>query len=303
MTKLARYFVFVVAGVLSIPAITFACACGCNVFTVGARWSMPTSSGFGAFLQYNYMDQAKNWGNWQSASPDSNSDQEIRTHFYTLGLQFMANRDWGIMVEAPVWNRYFRTIDDDGNLASATHTSIGDVRLMGMYTGLSEDMSTGLQFGLKLPTGSFNQSLLDRDTQIGSGTTDLLLGGYQMGQWSGWGWFGQIMWQHAFNTRSGYRPGDSFDISAGIHYDGLLSNFRIVPMVQLAGSFRGIDSGDNASPDNTGYSRAYISPGIELVAASHLTLYGDLRIPLLTHVRGYQLVAPSLVNLTVGYSI
>ena len=302
MTRLARYFLFVVTGVLVVPAATFACACGCNVFTVGDRWNMPTSAGFGAFLQYNYMDQTRNWGSWKGASADANPDQEIRTHFYTLGVQYMADRDWGFMVEAPVWNRYFRTTDDDGNTALATHTSFGDVRLMGMYTGLSEDMSTGLQFGLKLPTGPINESLLDRDTQIGTGTTDLLLGGYQMGQEKGWGCYAQVMWQHAFNERIGYRPGDSFDVNCGIHYDGLLSSFRIVPVLQIAGSFRGIDSGGNADPDNTGYERLYISPGLQVMATTHFTLYGDLRIPLLTHVRGVQLVAPSLVNLTVGYS-
>lgn len=167
MTRLAGYFIFVVIGILFVPAATFACACGCNVFAVGARWTMPTSAGFGAFLQYNYMDQTRNWGDWKSAPSDANEDQEIRTHFYTLGLQFMVDRDWGFMVEAPMWNRYFRTTDDDGNTALATHTSFGDVRLMGMYTGLSEDMSTGLQFGLKLPTGPINESVLDRDTRSG----------------------------------------------------------------------------------------------------------------------------------------
>jgi hypothetical protein len=171
-----------------------------------------------------------------------------------------------------------------------------------MYTGLSEDMSTGLQFGLKLPTGAFNQSLLDRDTQIGTGTTDLLLGGYQMGQENGWGWYAQVMWQHAFNERDGYRPGDSFDVNGGIHYDGLLNSLSIMPVVQLQGSFRGIDSGDNADPENTGFERLYLSPGLQVIATSHISLYGDLKIPLMTHVRGVQLVAPALVNLTMGYS-
>ncbi len=248
------------------------------------------------------MDQTRNWGSWKSASADANSDQEIRTNFYTLGFKYMVNRDWGFMAEGPVWNRYFRTTDDDGNIAAVNHTSFGDVRLMGMYTGISEDMSTGLQFGLKLPTGAFHESLLDRDTQIGTGTTDFLLGGYQMGQEDGWGWYAQVMWQYAFNTRDGYRPGNSFDVNGGIHYDGLLNSLRIVPTLQLAGSFRGIDGGDNADPDNTGYERLYLSPGLEVVASTHFTLYGDLRIPLMTHVRGVQLVAPALVNLTMGYS-
>ena len=302
MTRSGICSVLVSVGVLLIPAESFACACGCNVFTVGSRWTMPTSDGFSAFLQYNYMDQSRNWGNWQSAPSDANNDQEIRTSFYTVGLQYMADRDWGIMVEGPVWNRYFRTIGDDGSLASATHTSFGDVRLMGMYTGLSEDMSMGLQFGLKLPTGSFNESLLDRDTQIGTGTTDLLLGGYRMGQEKGWGWYSQVMWQHAFNTRDGYRPGDSFDVNVGIHYDGLLESLRILPLLQLAGSFRGIDSGENADPENTGYDRIYLSPGIQIVATRSLSIYGDLRIPVITHVRGNQLVAPALVSMTMGLS-
>jgi hypothetical protein len=261
---------------------------------------MPTSSGFGASLQYNYMDQTRNWGSWRSASADANEDQEIRTSFYTLGIQYMADRNWGIMAEAPLWSRYFRTSLDDGSLASATHTSLGDLRLTGVYTGISEDMSTGLQFGLKLPTGAFRQSLLDRDTQIGTGTTDLLLGGYQMGQESGWGWYAQLMWQHALNAREAYRPGDSFDINVGAHYDGLLGALGIAPVLQLQGSFRGIDGGAAADPANTGFERLYITPGLEVIASGHLTIYGDLRIPLLTHVRGVQLVAPALVNLTMS---
>jgi hypothetical protein len=59
--------------------------------------------------------------------------------------------------------------------------SIGDIRLQGMYTGLSEDMSTGFTLGLKLPTGDWHYPPLDRDTQIGTGSTDLLFGAYHLG--------------------------------------------------------------------------------------------------------------------------
>ena len=285
------------------PGDAFACACGCNVFSVGAPWMMPISSGLGVYLHYNYMDQGKNWGNWQVAPAESNEDREIRTSFYTLSLQDMVSRDWGFMAETPVWDRYFRTVDDDGNNASVDHLALGDMRLTGMYTGLSEDMSIGLQFGLKLPTGSFHQSLLDRDTQIGSGTTDLLLGGYWMRQEDGWGWYGQVMWQHALGAREGYLPGDSFDANLGVHYDNLLKTIPIVPMLQIVGSFRAIDSGVNADPPNTGYQRLYIAPGFELVTASHVNIFADVRIPLMTHVRGYQLVAPALYSLTVGVTV
>ncbi|HXX63551.1 MAG TPA: hypothetical protein VEO56_07100 [Bacteroidota bacterium] len=302
MTNPERFLVVVSVALLAFPSRGLACACGCNVFTVGARWTMPTSEGLGAFLQYNYMDQSRNWGGWQSASAEANPDQEIRTHFYTLGMQMMIDRAWGVMVEAPLWDRYFRTLDDAGNLAAVTHTSFGDVRLMGNYTGLSDDMSTGFQFGLKVPTGSFTESLLDRDTQIGTGTIDILLGGYRMGQENLWGWYAQLMWQYALNTRDGYRPGDGFDVSAGVHYDGLLAETRIVPVLQIAATFRGIDSGAQANPDNTGYDRIYLAPGVQIVASAHLSIYADVRIPLMTHVRGNQLVAPALAGMTMGLS-
>jgi len=292
-----------VSALFGIPSLGMACACGCNVFTVGTPWSMPIRSGFEVFFQYNFMDQRTNWNSWSSAPASMNEDVEIRTSFYTLGLQYMPSREWGITIDAPAWDRYFHTTLDDGSLASVTHSSFGDVRVMGMYTGLSDDMSTGLQFGVKLPTGSFDQSLMDRDTQIGTGTTDLLLGGYRMGQETGWGWYAQVMWQHAFNTRDGYRPGDSFDVNGGVHFDRVLSSIGIIPMVQVAASFRGIDGGDEAEPDNTGYDRVYIAPGIEAMLLNGVSIYASVRIPVLTHVRGNQLVASQLVDITLSYGI
>jgi hypothetical protein len=301
--KLAGVFIAAFMLVEFLPASSNACACGCNVFSVGSPWDMPTVSGFKMFLLYDHMDQRTNWSNWNSATPQLNDDKELRSNFYTLGLQFMANRDWGIMIEAPVWERYFATADEMGNILSADHSSLADIRVTGMYTGLSEDMSIGILFGLKLPTGPFNQSLLDRDAQIGTGTTDMLLGGYQMGQETGWGWYAQALYQHPLGPRDGYRPGDDFDFSAGVHYDNLANRFHIVPMLQLVASLRGVDSGPNSDPDNTGYQRLYAAPGIEVIISNHLSIFGDLKIPVFTHVRGYQLIAPALSTVTASYSL
>jgi len=110
---------------------------------------MPTSSGFTAYLQYDFMDQTRNWGAWQSADPATNPDREIRTRFYTIGAE---------------------------------------------------------------------------------------------------------------------------------------------------------DSGPASFPGNTGYERLYVVPGLQVPLTGRLTVYTDLRIPVATHVRGVQLVAPALVGLTMGYA-
>ncbi len=186
-----------VIATLTLPAATFACACGCSVFSVGTRWMMPISAGYQLSFLYNFMDQNADWNGWGSAPANLNDDKQIRTDFFTLGFEDMINREWGIALEAPVWSRYYEGAGDNGGVASVNHEALGDIRVMGMYTGLFADMSTGIQFGLKLPTGPFKRISNDRDTQIGSGTTDWLLGAYQMGLENGWGWYAQALWQHA----------------------------------------------------------------------------------------------------------
>ena len=300
--KLIVYILFIVVALsISVPSTVFACACGCGVFNVGTRWTMATEPGLSMFMQYSYMNQNKNWHSQSSASPDLNDNKEIRTSFYTLGIQYMVNRSWGIMAKIPYGDRYFKTTDDNGNIVSVDHKSLSDVRLMGMYTGFSPDMSTALLFGLKLPTGPYHLSLMDRDTQPGTGTTDLLLGGYHMGQQRNWGWYIQGLWRHAMNYRDGYRPGDSYNISLGVHYDGLEPKYRLVPLVQVITSIRSHDSGVASDPDNTGFQRLFISPGIELDITQNWKIHGDFEFPVYTHVNGYQLVAPWLFNTSVSY--
>jgi hypothetical protein len=65
-----------------------------------------------------------------------------------------------------------------------------------MYTGFFKDMSTGIIFGVKLPTGTFQAFGMDRDNQIGTGSTDFLLGAFHRGLLSGdnaWQYFSQIL--------------------------------------------------------------------------------------------------------------
>ena len=95
MIRLNIYFVDVLLATLFIPSIMFACAYGCNVFSVSSLWGMPTSSGFRMALLCDYMDQRTNWSDWRTAASNLNSDIELRMNFYTLGLRYMATREWG----------------------------------------------------------------------------------------------------------------------------------------------------------------------------------------------------------------
>lgn len=271
-----------------------ACACGCGVFDVGTSALLPDGAKNTLFLQASYLDQGTNWAGSSSAPKADNDDKRIRSEFYIAGLQHMFNRDWGMMVEVPYTQRHFATTDDDTGLPETTnHGSLGDIRITGMYTGFSEDMSTGLTFGLKLATGDWNTRGFDRDTAIGTGTTDLLLGGYHemyFGQ-GGWGGFMQTQLDQPLNMRAGYRPGTELDSAFGAYSGGwtFANGMRLTPIFQALVSLRTKDHGDNADPTNSGYERLLLAPALEL-RMKRVRLYVDAERPVYQHVNGNQLV-------------
>ena len=57
--------------------------------------------------------------------------------------------------EVPYDFRYFKTRDDAGNIVSRNWSQLGDIRIEGIYTGFMADLSAGVTFGVKLPTGSY----------------------------------------------------------------------------------------------------------------------------------------------------
>lgn len=294
------------------PGAAFACACGCGIFDVGTGTMMPTGEGGTVWLQYDYMDQNQNWHGLSAAPAANNPDHQIATDFLTAGTQYMFNRDWGVEAEVPYWHRRFDTTTDYPNVGDTQvfdHDALGDVRVKGIYSGLSEDMSTGITFGLKFATGDFTYPNFDRDSSIGTGSTDLLLGAYHMGDMSDlvgglpFNWFVNGQWDQPFATQQNYRPGDEFDGAIGSYYTGIDfgADGKLSPLLQFIVSLREHDTGFNADPHDSGYQRLLISPGAEYDVAD-MRFYGDVEVPIVQNFNGNQLVAPVLFKFMVGYN-
>ncbi len=301
LNRILVYFLVLFAGLM--PGLVLACACGCGVFDVQPGTMFPTGEGGTVWAEYDFMNQNVNWNGFSSASSANNSDKVIRTNFITLGGQYMFNRDWGVMAEIPYWDRYFSTTDDSGNIAGFNHDAIGDIRIKGIYSGFSPDMSSGLTFGLKLPNGDYSYTNFDRDTEIGTGSTDLLLGAYHMGALTAdasWDWFVNGELDQPFLTTAGYRPGDQFDVAGGVYYDKwAIGNVKIAPVMQFIGSYRLSDRGVNADPENSGYKRILFAPGVE-VSEGEWHLFTDVGLPVYQDMVGNQLTAPILFKLNIS---
>ena len=316
-----------------------ACACGCSVFDVGGL-DLPQEQDHGGrvFFEFWSGDQTQNWVGSSRAPAALNTDKQINTQWYNVGFSYNFNRDWGVFVRIPTVNRTLTT--DTGSYAGVVpfnSKDIGDIEVMGMYTGFFKDMSTGIMFGLKLPTGTFTAPGLDRDTQIGSGSTDLLLGGFHRGILSGdnaWQYFSQIMWRQPFLYQAAadpqgffdgnpgvvqtYYPGAQIDGAAGILYNNLyhvLGFDKITPLAQVIVSHRDHDTGTGADPYNSGFDRVMLSPGIEFTKVVNeannrvVKVYADVEVPIYYRANAAnnagtegQLVAPYLIRVVASYN-
>jgi hypothetical protein len=320
-----------------VPTPARACACGCGIFDVGGASGITpdyTLGNYSVYFRYDYMNQGTNWEGDSKAAASDNSDKNINTSFYFVGGQWHINRSWTLMSELPVFARHLTTTDDgtvqgpSGSIYTGKIVSLGDLEIMGDYTGLSPDMSTGIIAGLKLPTGDFHGPRgplgsyeFDRDSLPGTGSTDLILGAYHDGALSEDGRVGYYIQGRAqipFLTQSvaanggGYRPGDEFDNAAGVDYsfDRVRPFTSVSPVLSLLSSFRLHDTGGGADPYNSGYYRLLVAPGVE-VHYANIRFYADLEVPVFQHTNAAsslaingtsgQLVASPLFKVQVNY--
>ena len=175
--RLVALIAFVLPSLLSFVALmsftataALACACGCSVFDVGGL-DTPQEQDHGGRIFFEFWDgnQTENYVGSSRAPAALNTDKQIVTQWYNVGFAYNFNRDWGVMVRIPTTDRSLTTDTQNPAFGVATFNSkdIGDIEIMGMYTGFFKDMSTGVIFGIKLPTGTFTAPGIDRDIRSG----------------------------------------------------------------------------------------------------------------------------------------
>jgi hypothetical protein len=305
----------------------FACAsCGCSLSTDWGSQGVSTATGFSADLSYTYINQdTPIYGS--TKNPPSSlintlyaNGQEIETATKTQTVTAAINYNgetWGISVQIPFLDRTHGTNgttvvpgDLGANYTTSSGSGLGDIRVIGRYSGFSEARTTGLIAGIKLPTGSTNQNFnggagagtpLDAGLQLGTGSTDIIYGAYTSGLISKYGWFVQGTVQHAISplvtTADGvttYRPGDTFSLNTGIRYAGF--GATVSPMLQLNLVHKNSDEGTNVNNDvltgapiSSG-SLAYLAPGVSVRLGGGSSVYGFVQIPVCENVGSLQLV-------------
>lgn len=297
----------IVLAALVTARTAWSCACGCDIFDVGTSSMFPNHPGAMIYVDYDFQDQNQNWKGSSTAPTSHNDDREIKTHFTDVGFQYLFNASWGVQVEVPYDFRTFTAKNDAGKIVTDNWSEFGDVRIEGLYTGFSPDLSAGVNLGVKLPTGDykFDPKLVDRDTQLGTGSTDLLIGGFyrhHVNLRAKLFWFVQTELDWPVLTQGHYRPGLELDSALGMYYGGWrVRSVKISPVAQIKISERASDGGGaSAHPVASGFQRVLLSPGME-VNVHGLKFYGDVEVPVYQKFTGNQLAAPLAVKATVAY--
>jgi hypothetical protein len=210
---------------------------------------------------------------------------------------------WGFSVAAPIVDRqHFHIRNEPGEQTPErwNFTELGDVRLTGRYHRILEGLgesngAVGAIFGVKLPTGRFNVAngegnVAERSLQPGSGTTDAIIGAFlnqPLPRWDA-SWFAQAQYQHALNSRSGYKPGPVLTVDVG--FSRVLTE-KMSGVLQVNTIIKGRDEGPQAEPDDSGSRSIYLSPGLSYEVSPRVRAYAFYQHPLYQYVNGVQLTA------------
>lgn len=324
-----------------VPSAASACAsCGCTLSS-DAAFGYSSTAGWRLSVQYDYLNQDTLRSGTHTASvadvvnaPSNPAlgggeiEHGTLNRYLTLGLTYSPNANWHFDLRLPYIDRDHSTYgqqqspyvpaDTAPDQLSVAHVAgLGDIKLLASYQGFLPTHNLGVQLGLKLPTGAYGSANLfrsgpgagtplDNSLQAGTGSTDLVLGGYYHqaisqdfdafvnGQF-------QSAISHAPNTPgSDFRPGNSLTASVGLRYanhPGLSPSLQVNLLRRLA------DTGALADTTNTAGTIAYVSPGLTARLAPRLSAYGFVQVPLYSNLSGYQLFPrwTGSLGLSVGW--
>ncbi len=307
---------FAAAATLTAPTALACSACGCTLSSDWASQGLGMSGGWRFDARFDFFDQDQlREGTDSIARSDLEipNDREVQqftiNRNYTLAADYSVNRDWGVSFALPWFDRSHATVAEGDSQISTSHDQgIGDARVLVRYAGFDAQHSTGIEFGLKLPSGHFTEPFasgpqqgvpLDRGVQLGSGTTDLLFGVYNFGALSpDLGYFAQALLEQPLNSREDFKPGSGVNLNFGLRYT---ASTTFVPQLQINARVEKREQGENADIGNSGATLMYLSPGATWNFSRRFSTYAFVQAPLYQRVNGLQIEARWLGSVGLHY--
>ena len=141
----------IMAALATFPsAAAFACASfGCSLSSDWDSQGLSSGPGFRVDLRYDDLNQnqVRSGSSKVGKRPVGGHEQELYTknQYLTAGFDYSTSPNWGVNVQLSYIDRSHATngFAFDGSDAGTSHTrSLGDMKIVGRYTGLSDERST-----------------------------------------------------------------------------------------------------------------------------------------------------------------
>lgn len=282
-------------------------SCGSSFCATNTNWDtqgLITNPGLRVGVRYSYSQADTPRSGKSKVSNDlatGQADTEVENlrtlnQSLNLDIDFALNSQLSIALAAPwVIRDHSHTLSDGaggGTVEQGQFSQLGDIRLMGSYQFATNNRKSGsgIRLGLKLPTGQSNWEFIpgngaaEGGLQPGSGSTDLILGGfyYQQVEGSSYSWFLSGQLQSATITRDDYRPGNETAVDFGMHYSFSPS---LAALLQLNANLKDRDTGNGGKVNaHSGSHSLSISPGLSFAATTKTRLYGFVQLPIYQYV-------------------
>ena len=318
-SRRARVWIFSAALVAASATPAIACSvCGCSLSSDWAAQGYATQPGFDAGVRFEYFDQTDLRSGTRSVDRGTiafPADEEIQQRTLNrntwLDLNDVLNSTWAIVAAVPWHDRFHTTIGEgDTDISTSRASGLGDIRLSARWQDVRPSGSFGVQFGFKLPTGRFDRNfadgpaagtLLDRGLQLGTGTTDLLVGvSWFTRPAPALGVFVQGTLQQPLAERAGFIPSASVTVSGGVRW---LNSSRFIPQLQLNVKAEGREHGAEADTPNSGGVIAYVSPGVTARVTSRSSAFAFVQLPVYQRVNGLQLEPRAILSVGLRYKL
>lgn len=306
-------------------------SCGSTACSINTNWDEHSASqpGLSMDLRYSYSqaDQLRSGSSKIAADTTFAGEVEnLKTvnKITTIGIDYTFDEHWGMALNAPFVSREHNhnlgpyTGSTSAGSETFSTNAMGDSKVIARYRWTLNEAnhsSIGIKLGMKLNTGRQDALIVDNlgasklptevTLQTGSGSTDYIVGAFwqQADPASSLSWFAQALSQSALSNRADFKPGDQFNVDAGLRYafskscNGLL---------QINSQLNTADTGSNAAltaagKTSTGGNSVSITPGVSYAVMTGTNVYGLLQLPLYQYVNGEQLTTGSAATLGINH--
>ena len=230
----------------------------------------------------------------------SGGGSELDVDVALLNFVFGVNEDFTVRLGLPYVTK---RLDQPGSAPTLNWEGLGDAPLLGKYrfyqkTGRGETTEAAALFGLELPTGRDGVSdqgmTLPQPLQPGSGSLDAILGGAFTrvdGRWL----LNADLIAKLNSEANDFRFGNEVRADIGgqyrIHparyerFDQLTVNL----VAELNGSWAGHDRQGGSSVPDSGGSKLFVTPGVQVILNRYFLLEAAVQVPVVMDLNGDQL--------------